>query len=247
MSSTSESGQKVTEMLVADQFIEDILGKPTWHVTNPGEVTPDMFCIGPDGFAYAKVDCVDIAAIKVLEKAGFNLIDTNMRYVRSNMGSWPEVKLPPGYDVRFAEFGDRATVKKVAATSFVFTRFHLDPMIPDKMANDIKSHWAGNFFIGKRGDWMVVLTFHGKVVGFLQLLSKDGTNIIDLMAVDKTHQGKGLAARMIEFAAKQCGEWDRMLVGTQLSNIPSMRAYEKLGFRMCDSSYVFHYHGPVMA
>jgi len=247
MSATPESAQKAPEMLVADQFIKDILGKSTWHVTNPGAVTLDLFNVGPVGFAYAKVDCVDIAAIKVLEKAGFNLIDTSMQFDRSNMGSWLEVELPTGYDVRFAELDDKAAVEKVAATSFVFTRFHLDPMIPDKMANDIKSHWAGNFFIGKRGDWMVVLTFHGKVVGFLQLLSKDGTNIIDLMAVDKTHQGKGLAARMIEFAAKQCGEWDRMLVGTQLSNIPSMRAYEKLGFRMCDSSYVFHYHGPVMA
>jgi len=234
-------------MLVADQFIGGILGKPTWRVMEPGEVTPDMFRVGPDGFAYAKVDCADITSIKALEKVGFNLIDTNTQFDRTNMGPWPEVVLPNGYNVRFAKSADAAAVEKVAATSFVYTRFHLDPMIPDKMANDIKSHWAGNFFTGTRGEWMVVLTFHGKVVGFLQLLSKNETIIIDLIAVDKTHQGKGLAAGMIEFAAKHCGEWGRMLAGTQLSNIPSTRAYEKRGFRMCGSSYVFHYHGPVKA
>jgi GNAT superfamily N-acetyltransferase len=113
------------------------------------------------------------------------------------------------------------------------------------VANKIKSHWTGNFFKGKRGDWMIVMTCLGKVMGFLQLLSKDDTIIIDLIAVDKIHQGRGLAAGMIEFAAKQCGEWSRMQVGTQLSNVPSTRAYEKLGFRMYGSSYVFHYHGPV--
>ena len=234
-------------MLIADSFIGDILGKPVWRVTKPGEVTPELFSAGPDGFAYAKVDCADIAAITALEKSGFSLIDTNTQFDRSNMEPWPEVELPTDYNVRFAEFADAVAVEKVAATSFVCTRFHLDPMIPDKTANDIKSHWAGNFFKGTRGDWMVVLTCRSETVGFLQLLSKNETIIIDLIAVDKTHQGKGLAARMVEFAANQCGEWSRMQVGTQLSNIPSTRACEKLGFRMCDSSYVFHYHGPVMA
>ena len=211
----SELKKLVPEKLVPDQFLGDILRKPAWRVTKPSEITPELFRAGPDGFAYAKVECVGIPAIAALEKAGFNLIDTNTQFDRTNMGSWPEVELPNGYNVRFAKSADEAAVEKVAATSFVYTRFHLDPMIPDKMANDIKSHWAGNFFIGKRGDWMVVLTFHGKVVGFLQLLSKDGTNIIDLIAVDRTHQGKGLAAGMVEFAGKQCGESDRMLVGTQ--------------------------------
>ncbi len=92
---------------------------------------------------------------------------------------------------------------------------------------------------------MVVPTYQGRAVGFLQLLSRDETLIIDLIAVDKTHQGRGLATAMIKFAADSCGDWKRMLVGSQVANIPSARTYEKLGFRMCDSSYVFHYHGPI--
>ena len=78
-------------------------------------------------------------------------------------------------------------------------------------------------------------------------MSKDDALIIDLIAVEPSHQGNGLATAMIKFAADYCGKWQRMLVGTQVSNIPSIRTYEKLGFRMCGSSYVFHYHGPVKA
>tara|TARA_Y100000588_G_scaffold206724_1_gene220473 strand:- start:497 stop:1231 length:735 start_codon:yes stop_codon:yes gene_type:complete len=233
------------EKLAPDQFLGDILGKPAWRVTKPIEITPELFRAGPDGFAYAKVECVGIPAIAALEKAGFNLIDTNTQFDRFEMEPWPEVELPSDYCIRFAEPSDAEAVAEIAATSFVCSRFHLDSLISDTVANDIKRYWAGNFFKGKRGDWMVVLTFYGEVVGFLQLLSKGGTIIIDLIAVGEPHRSKGLAGAMIVFAAKQCGEWARLLVGTQVSNIPSARAYEKLGFRMCASSYVFHYHGPM--
>lgn len=234
-------------MLQEDSFIENFLGKPAWRVTAPGEVAAEAFQDGPDSFAYAKVGCTDIEGIKALEAVGFNLVDTNTQFDRSRDGAWPEVKLADGYGVRRAEPGDAEAVEKVAAGSFVYTRFHLDPLVSDQMASDIKGQWAGNFFKGQRGDWMVVPTFEGKVVGFNQLLSKDDTLIIDLIAVDPEHQGKGLATAMIKFAMENCGDWQRMLVGTQVSNIPSMRTYEKLGFRMCGSSYVFHYHGPVKA
>jgi GNAT superfamily N-acetyltransferase len=234
-------------MLQGDSFIGNLLDKPAWRVTAPEEVGVETFQDGPDSFAYAKVGCTDIAGIKALEAIGFNLVDTNTQFDRLRSGEWPEVNLADGYGVRMAEPSDAEAVEKVAAGSFVWTRFHLDPLVPDEMAGDIKGRWATNFFKGKRGDWMIVPTFEGKAVGFNQLLTKDDALIIDLIAVEPSHQGKGLATAMIKFAADYCGKWQRMLVGTQVSNIPSIRTYEKLGFRMCGSSYVFHYHGPVKA
>ena len=52
---------------------------------------------------------------------------------------------------------------------------------------------------------------------------------------------------MIKFAVDYCGDGQRMLIGTQVSNVSSIRTYEKTGFRMCGFSYGFHYHGPVRA
>lgn len=232
-------------MLSEDRFIGAILAKRAWRVD--GEVRSDRFRNGPEGFAYAKVGCTDIAGIKALEKVGFKLIDTNVQFDRTSDVAWPKVKLPVGYGVRFATPGDAEAVEQVATTSFVFTRFHLDPLVSNATAGKIKGQWAANYFKGKRGDWMVVVTHHGNVVGFSQLLAKGETVVIDLIAVDSVHQGNGLATAIIEFAGRECGAWRRLLVGTQVSNIPSMRTYEKLGFRMCDSSYVFHYHGPIQA
>jgi RimJ/RimL family protein N-acetyltransferase len=34
----------------------------------------------------------------------------------------------------------------------------------------------------------------------------------------------------------------RLDVGTQVANLPSVRCYERLGFRLSSSSYVLHLH-----
>ena len=35
-------------------------------------------------------------------------------------------------------------------------------------------------------------------------------------------------------------------VGTQVANLPSVRLYEKLGFRLAAAQYVFHFHNPAV-
>ena len=66
-----------------------------------------------------------------------------------------------------------------------------------------------------------------------------------MIAVAKSHQRKGLGEAMIGQAGKHFDKARNLLVGTQIANVPSMRAYQKLGFRVCDSSYVLHYHGAI--
>jgi len=233
-------------LLKPDLFVGEYLAKPAWRVTQPELVVPAMFQGGDAGFAYSKVLASKPQSAAGLQACGFRLIDTNVQLDLpiADVGD-PTLTLPSGYEVRWAVENDRAGVEAVAGESFVFTRFHLDPDIPDEAANGIKAAWAGNFFDGKRGDQMAVATCKGEPVGFLQLLFADSTLIIDLIAVAGDHQGNKLASAMIQFAAQENASLDRYLVGTQIANTPSLRAYEKLGFRVCDASYVFHYHGPI--
>jgi ribosomal protein S18 acetylase RimI-like enzyme len=89
---------------------------------------------------------------------------------------------------------------------------------------------------------MIVANYGDKIAGFLQLLHIGADQlVIDLIAVDKTHQGHGIASEMIAFAQNNTDR-STIKVGTQVANIPSIRLYEKLGFRLCESYYVFHYH-----
>jgi ribosomal protein S18 acetylase RimI-like enzyme len=63
------------------------------------------------------------------------------------------------------------------------------------------------------------------------------------MGVDRPEQGQGAGHRLVEtFIGESAGGCDRLRVGTQLANIPSIRLYEKCGFRLAASEYVLHAH-----
>ena len=232
-------------MLSLDPFLGSFLDRPTFSVTSPKNCNRACFGTGKQGFADAKVSSNEPKTGRWLQDVGFRLIDTNVQLDRPVGLEWPERKGFTKYEIRFARNEDRPEIENIAGNSFVFSRFHLDPDIPNESADQLKSAWAGNYFEGKRGDNMVVASIRRNPVAFLQLLQQSETLVIDLIAVSASHQGKGLATEMIRFAAENCGVFQKILVGTQIANVPSLRVYEKLGFRICGASYVFHYHGPI--
>jgi ribosomal protein S18 acetylase RimI-like enzyme len=81
-------------------------------------------------------------------------------------------------------------------------------------------------------------------VGFVQVLRGKGDSlVIDLVAVRPGSRGKGLGRAMIAFAAQAClGQPAPMVVGTQISNLRSLRLYESLAFRVSAAEYVLHLH-----
>ena len=84
----------------------------------------------------------------------------------------------------------------------------------------------------------------GKIVGFA-LLALPAANevVIDLIAVEEGCRRRGIAADMIHFVESEFAS-SRIAVGTQVANLPSVRLYEKLGFRLAHAQYVFHFHNP---
>lgn len=232
--------------LEADVWLSEKLGKPAFHVVNgAGGFTQAAEFLRPQLrgvlFADAKIAADDAAAAAIAQELGFSLVDTNLRFGldRKNAPKWKE-----SGDVGFATPDMADAVGLIAAQNFRYDRFHRDPKIGQKTADAIKRDWAHNFFSGKRGDWMVVAKQGGKPAGFLQLLrGRAGELIIDLIAVAAPHHRKGLAHEMITFATARCDAGGPIVVGTQASNIPSVRLYESMGFRLEAVQYVFHHHG----
>lgn len=190
-------------------------------------------------FIYTKVKVHEHGVIKILENLGFNLVDTNIIFEKPIDSPSKNAWAP---EIRFAIPEDRQGVRSLAAYSFSYSRFHLDPLIPDEKANQIKASWAENFFSGGRGDSMVVASVDGKIAGFLQLLHSGKALVIDLIAVDRKFRRKGIGSGMISFAQNAIKGFKRVRVGTQLANLPSIRMYERLKFILVNAFYVFHYH-----
>lgn len=190
-------------------------------------------------FLDARVAVDSLHDLHHLQSLNFRLVETNLQLTRK-----PAPFTVHSTECRFAIPDDEPAVRSIASTSFCYSRFHLDPAIAAVAANNLKSQWAGNFFSGNRGDWMVVALENGLICGFIQLNQLDNYSIcIDLIAVSADYQGRGMATAMIAFAASSCLDRPATLVtGTQVANVPSLALYNKLGFVLRTANYVLHLH-----
>ncbi len=227
------------DLLSRDEWLSGLLGFPAFHLRGAAR----SLGIGdlPKGrsFIDAKIPLHKIEEIRHLQKLGFYFVDVNMQMRRDAK----PLSIATGI-CRFASSADEDQVRHIAAHSFSVSRFHLDANIPNETANRIKAEWAGNFFRGGRGDWMVVAEEEGAPAGFLQILKWDDKEfLIDLIAVSEESRVRGLGRAMIAFAGRYCfGKSAAMRVGTQAANINSLNFYSALGFSFISASYVLHLH-----
>lgn len=217
-----------------DVWLSSMLGNDAYHLKNFADLPAE---IPANTFIDAKVDVENISVVIEIQRRGFYLVDTNVQ-LKCDAISFTQNHS----SCRFATPGDEDAVRSIAGNAFSKSRFHLDPSIPKTKADLIKIEWAGNFFKGLRGEWMVVSEYNGIVSGFLQLLKKSESEIIiDLIAVDSNCRKKGFAKAMVAFAYHNCGVNPSINVGTQISNTQSLRFYQAAGFQVISSQYVFHF------
>lgn len=191
-------------------------------------------------FVYSKINTHFKSISKCLVDADFKLIDTNVQYELKD-NNLTENQQQNGLEICFSEEKHQKALEKIARDNFFYSRFHIDNKIDDVIANQIKENWVKNYFSGNRGDEMVLALLNNEPVGFIQLIIKEKELIIDLIAVDKIAQGRGVASSMIKFANSNFKR-PSVKVGTQIQNLPSTKLYKKLGFVLAQSDYVFHYH-----
>jgi ribosomal protein S18 acetylase RimI-like enzyme len=222
-----------------DAWLTGLMGYDSYHLSGIFQDFQSNLTFEKKSFIDVKIPVDQIEPLMVLQNLGFRIIDTNVQLLKTA----GEMRLG-GYKCRFASEHDYDSVCEIAGSSFTKSRFHLDPLISKETADLVKKEWAGNFFKGLRGKWMVLAEVKGKVVGFLQLLKRsDSAIVIDLIAIEPNMQGRGIAGSMISFANSECLETPgEIIVGTQISNIQSLAFYVKHGFRIISADYVLHLH-----
>jgi dTDP-4-amino-4,6-dideoxy-D-galactose acyltransferase len=237
--------------LVADPWLAEQIGRSVYRLDvsdllplgfagAAAIVTERMQRLRAPAMVYAKVPPDAVTVVAGLERGGFRLVDTNVTLEHPPVPSGPAT-VDGG--VRLARPEDEQAVVALARRSFRFSRFHLDPELDDRIADEIKAQWVANFFRGRRGDRLIVADSASGVAGFLLALEEqDGTMVIDLVAVDEEQRGRGIAADMTRLAQGCFPGLSRMRVGTQLANTAALRAYQKLGFTVSSAAYVFHQH-----
>jgi UDP-glucose 6-dehydrogenase len=83
-------------------------------------------------------------------------------------------------------------------------------------------------------------------VGFLAVMTISGQSaaaVIDLIGVDAKYQRRGVGRALVaKFIESWQSRFDRLMVGTQVTNRSSLALYADVGFRVVNSAYVLHAH-----
>jgi len=184
-------------------------------------------------FPEAQADAMDAA----LRDAGFVAVETLVTFERAI-----EAPLaPPEATVAPATPGDVDACVAIGASAFVYDRFHADARLPKDRADALKGAWVRNDLTA-RADACFVARREGRVAGFVLCLRHENVAIIDLIAVGRGHQGRGLGrALMLAAIAHYAGPGRRMRAGTQQNNRPSTALYTRLGFAVAARARTYHW------
>lgn len=232
-------------LLSEDRFVGAQLGFPVYRLTDAtrgGEALSQAALCRP-AMVEAKVPVASVGTAIGLTSLGFRVIDTGIQLdVPAVAIAATAVSTSVPWRVRDAVPADRDAVERVSGDNLITSRFHLDPQIDVERATSLKRAWAGNFFDGRRGQRLLVAETEEGVSGFLLALERGTEGVIDLVALDPVLRGSGALAGLVSAWIERAPALARLVVGTQVSNVRSLRAYNRLGFRVCAAAYVLHYH-----
>jgi ribosomal protein S18 acetylase RimI-like enzyme len=229
-----------------DAWLSERLGHPVYTVEpdiDSGELSRHI--AGREAATYqAKVPTDRVDLVRGLTDAGLYVVDVNVTLGRRPDGT---AEGADPYEVCEAQAEHTGDVLEIAGSAFRYSRFHLDPLVPDEVANRIKRDWVESYVRGARGEKLLVALQNERPVGFLAVLAAtDGgrrAQIIDLVGVAPSAQGSGVGRALTTVLLRESVDGcDVVLVGTQAANLPATRMYERMGFVVESTRYVLHGH-----
>jgi ribosomal protein S18 acetylase RimI-like enzyme len=225
----------VTASLRQDVWLSRVIGFPV-YVTDASGESPDD---DARSLTYAKVDVADTESVRRLAAKGFTVVDVHLTFAHRRAASGPE----PGLLVEPARPEHGEALVSIAGRCFRYSRFHLDPLLPDELADRVKREWVLSYVEGRRGVELLAALDEGRPVGFLAVLEGGDARVIDLIGVAAETQGRGAGRTLVNaFVERHRAEGRELRVGTQAANVASVRLYESTGFSLASASYVLHLH-----
>lgn len=160
--------------------------------------------------------------------------------------SSPEVETARRSDLVFenGKATDEEQLKKITASAYKQSHYFNDPNIPLDKAEAVYQKWISSSLRGF-ADSVIVARANEKTVGYITLrtenLGQRAFGIIDLIAVREGYRGQGIAKMLIAEEIRQFHDRiETLYVKTQVSNLPALRLYYKLGFEPILREATFH-------
>jgi GNAT superfamily N-acetyltransferase len=188
----------------------------------------------------ARAEASDLAAIQSLERSGFRLADTLVRYARALPA--PTSAISPV--VRPARPADAPAVEAVAAEAFdgYPGHFRNDTRLDPRLADRVYVRWARSACEAARPETgLVVAEEGGRIVGF-GLVEDAGEETAEgaLYAVARAARGRGVGAALLAATMRWAAGFRRMTVYSSLANPPAHRVWLAAGFVPAGGLHTLH-------
>lgn len=237
------------EALKRDAFLSEQLGYDAWHLDggcvwrDGSKVTAALRDVAGPAFVDVKLPAdAGVEELMLLRSHGFDVVDTAVTLERPRDD---EEESPSLCALRTARIADEPAVVRLARMALTTSRFHRDLLVGEARAERVKEAWVRNYFVGTRGEVMIVApaSDQSQADGFLLAVAgRDGAMVTDLVAVAPHARRRGLCRAMTIAAQAHFPDAARLRVGTQGSNHGSIAAYRRIGFEIVRTELVLHAH-----
>lgn len=187
----------------------------------------------------------DLDAAQAIEERGGRLMDVLVYFTR-DLERTPIPDEPPRARIRAASADDAPAVRAVAEESFrgYMGHYHADPRLSRGACDATYSDWAYRSCVSREAaDHVLVAELGAAIVGFLTLRRNDDDEAeVVLNGVTPSHQRGGIY-RSLLLAGMQWARASgasRIVISTQLTNVPVQKAWVRLGFEPNRSYCTFH-------
>ena len=133
---------------------------------------------------------------------------------------------------------------EIAVASGEFSRFRIDPMIPESKFTGLYQAWIINSVNRTIAEEVFYYNLDNQLAGVITLGIKNGKPDIGILSVHEKFRGKRIASQLItaaEYWAKEIKGFDTLQVVTQGSNLVACAFYEKCRFAIHKREYIYHW------
>lgn len=191
--------------------------------------------------AYLLVAAADAGRLAAAQGCGFRFVDTRIELRRDEAPG--DDRTPTDQGVRPGGAGDLTALEEIARASFRSTRFFADGRFDEERCRELYAAWVRRRLEGPDG-LVVVAERDGAPAGFMagHLDPGSGEGRQELVAVASEHRREGLAGALSDALSAQLRAAGAGFEGTatQAANLPGLRMFTSLGFRIAGFHHWLH-------
>lgn len=175
---------------------------------------------------------------KKLSAYKMKLVDRKIIYTKKILKNDLEISHIIKYELNYPS----QDLINLAIESGIHSRFNIDENIEKEKYQELYKQWIINSVNKKIAKEVLIYLEEGKTAGMVTLGEKNKKGNIGIIAVDEKYRGKKIASKLIHSAEQYFEKqgYSEMQVVTQSENKPACKLYERNGFKIDKTEYVYH-------